>query len=145
MNRNVTLKISGLHMESEREDDSGNGEIQTAAAAEYFYRGEAHYVLYEERQEGSGECVKNRMKYKNQVLELTRKGFIDTHMVFEEGKRHETCYNMPYGQMSMAIHTKKLIFEETESYIHIDVEYALEINGQHQSDSHIEILIEAKK
>lgn len=145
MNRNVTLKISGLHMESEQDDGSENGKIQTTATAEYFYRGEAHYVLYEESQEDSGGCVKNRIKYKNRVLELTRKGLIDTHMVFEEGKRHETCYNMPYGQLSMAIHTKKLIFEETEKCIHIAVEYALEINGQHQSDSHIEILVEAKK
>lgn len=142
MDRNVTLKISGLHMESEQEDSSENSNIQTVVPAEYFHRGEAHYVLYEEMQEGFRESVRNRIKFKNHVLELTRKGPIDTHMVFEEGRYHEACYIMPYGKLIMGIHTKKLAFEETKDSIRVDVEYALEINGQHQADSHITILIQ---
>lgn len=129
-------------MESEQEDGR-SADIQTIVPAEYFYRGEAHYVLYEEMQEGFGGSVKSRIKYKKHILELTRKGLIDTHMVFEEGKKHEACYHMPYGKLFMGIHTKKLMFEETQDKIKFDVEYALEINGQHQADSHIKILIEA--
>lgn len=144
MDRNVTLKISGLHMESEQEDGSENSNIETVVSAEYFRRGEAHYVLYEEMQEGFRESVRNRIKFKNHVLELTRKGPIDTHMVFEEGKYHEACYIMPYGKLIMGIHTKKLTFEETMYSISIDVEYVLEINGQYQADSHIAILIQKK-
>lgn len=144
MDRNVTLTISGLHMESKKDDGVRNSEIQTVIPAEYFYRGDAHYVLYEERQEGSGESTQNRMKFKNHVLELTRKGFIDTHMIFEEGRRHEACYAMPYGQLIMGIYTKKLTFEESADSIRITVEYILEMNGQHQADSSIAIVINGK-
>lgn len=144
MERNVTLMISGLHMESGKEGSAGDSEIQTMVPAEYFCRGDARYVLYEERQEGSGESTQNRMKFKNHVLELTRKGFIDTHMIFEEGRRHEACYAMPYGQMVMGIYTKKLAFEETADSIRITVEYILEMNGQYQADSHIAIVIKGK-
>lgn len=144
MDRNVTLMISGLHTESKNEDNDENGEIQTVVPAEYFYRGDAHYVLYEEHQESSGESTQSRMKYKNHVLELTRKGFIDTHMVFEEGRRHEACYRMPYGQLIMGIYTKKLTFEELVDSIRITVEYVLEMNGQRQADSSIAIVIKGK-
>lgn len=144
MDRNVTLMISGLHMESKNEDSGGDSEIKTVVPAEYFCRGDAHYLLYEERQEDFGESTQNRIKFKNNVLELTRKGFVDTHMIFEEGRRHETCYAMPYGRLTMGIYTKKLTFEENADGISISVEYVLEMNGQHQADSRIAIVIKEK-
>lgn len=144
MGKKVTLVISGLHMESKNEDSGGDSEIKTVVPAEYFCRGDAHYLLYEERQEDSGESTQNRIKFKNNVLELTRKGFVDTHMIFEEGRRHEACYAMPYGQLTMGIYTKKLTFEENADSISISVEYVLEMNGQHQADSRIAIVIKEK-
>ena len=144
MDRNVTLMISGLHMESKNEDSGGDNEIKTVVPAEYFCRGDAHYLLYEERQEDSGESTQNRIKFKNNVLELTRKGFVDTHMIFEEGRQHETCYAMPYGRLTMGIYTKKLTFEESVNSISINVEYVLEMNGQHQAGSRITIVIKEK-
>lgn len=144
MGKKVTLVISGLHMESKNEDGGGDSEIKTVVPAEYFCRGDAHYLLYEERQEDSGESTQNRIKFKNNVLELTRIGFVDTHMIFEEGRRHETRYATPYGQLTMGIYTKKLSFEENVDGISIRVEYVLEMNGQHQADSQINIEIKEK-
>ncbi|MCM1326503.1 MAG: DUF1934 domain-containing protein [Bacteroidales bacterium] len=145
MDQNVTLMISGLHTESKIEDNGGDEEIQTVVPAEYFYRGDAHYVLYEESSESCEESTRSRIKFKNGVLELTRKGFIDTRMVFEEGRQHESCYVMPYGRFIMGIDTKKITFEEAADSIRITVEYALEMNGLHQADSRIAIVIKENK
>ncbi len=38
MDRNVTLVISGLHMESKNEDSGGDSEIKSVVTAEYFDR-----------------------------------------------------------------------------------------------------------
>lgn len=138
MNRNVMLTISGLH--SGEADD--NGSVETKMRAEYFKRAETHYLLYEETEEGFEQTCKNRMKFRNNMLELTRQGLLNTHMIFEENKTHMTSYRTPYGQMLLGIHTKKVEMQEQENFIRLVVEYTLEADEAYLSDSRIEISIE---
>lgn len=138
MDRNVMLTISGLH--SGEADD--NGSVETKVRAEYFKRNETHYLLYEEKEEGFKQTSKNRMKFRDNMLELTRQGLLNTHMVFEENKTHVTPYQTPYGQMLLGIHTKKVDMQEQENFIRVVVEYTLEADEAYLSDSRIEICIE---
>ncbi len=138
MDRNVMLTISGLH--SGEADD--NGSVETKVRAEYFKRNESHYLLYEEKEEGFGQTSQNRIKFRGNMLELTRQGLLNTHMVFEENKRHMTPYQTPYGQMLLEIHTKKVDMQEQENCIRVVVEYTLEADEAYLSDSRIEICIE---
>ena len=91
MDRNVMLTISGLH--SGEADE--NGSVETKVRAEYFKKNETHYLLYEEKEEGFQQTSKNRMKFRDNMLELTRQGLLNTHMVFEENKTHMTPYQTP--------------------------------------------------
>lgn len=140
MNREVTLTISGLHMGDGTEDANMN----TVTAAEYFQRNNSHYLLYEEKMEGFMQPLKNRIKFRNNMLELTRQGLVDTHMIFEEKKKHVTNYTMPYGEITLGIDTRKVSVEEGKDSIQVTVEYALEMNGEHQADSRIRIVITEK-
>lgn len=138
MDRSVMLTISGLH--SGEADD--NGSVETKVRAEYFKRNESHYLLYEEKEEGFEQTSQNRIKFRGNMLELTRQGLLNTHMVFEENKRHMTPYQTPYGQMLLEIHTKKVDMQEQENCIRVVVEYTLEADEAYLSDSRIEICIE---
>lgn len=137
MDRNVMLTISGLH--SGEADE--NGSVETKVRAEYFKKNETHYLLYEEKEEGFKQTSKNRMKFRDNMLELTRQGLLNTHMVFEENKTHMTPYQTPYGQMLLGIHTKKVDIQEQENFIRVIVEYTLEADEAYLSDSRIEICI----
>lgn len=139
MDRSVMLTISGLH--SGEADE--NGSVETKVRAEYFKRNETHYLLYEEKEEGFKQTSKNRMKFRGNMLELTRQGLLNTHMVFEENKTHMTPYQTPYGQMLLGIHTKKVDMQEQENFIRVVVEYTLEADEAYLSDSRIEICIES--
>ena len=131
------LTISGLH--SGEADE--NGSVETKVRAEYFKKNETHYLLYEEKEEGFKQTSKNRMKFRDNMLELTRQGLLNTHMVFEENKTHMTPYQTPYGQMLLGIHTKKVDIQEQENFIRVIVEYTLEADEAYLSDSRIEICI----
>lgn len=137
MNKNVMLTISGLHSGAEQD----NGSVETAVAAEYFNKNGTHYLLYEEKEEGFEQVSKNRIKFRDNMLELTRQGLLRTCMIFEEGKKHMTSYQTPYGQMILGIDTKKLRIEEQEKSIRVVAEYVLEADGEYLSDSRIEINI----
>ena len=140
MNREVMLSISGLHAGGEAD----NGSVETMAEAEYFYKNGSHYIIYEEKAEGFEKTSKCRIKFKENILELTRQGLLETHMIFEKDKKHMTMYQTPYGQMLLEVDTRKLLIMETDNSIRVLVEYILEADGAYLSDSKIEIVIRNK-
>lgn len=141
MNREVELSISGLQWGTDTDQDN----IETVVKAEYFKKNDSHYLLYEETMEGFSQTSKNRMKFKNNILEMTRQGLMNTHMVFEENKKHVTNYVTPYGSLLLGIDTKKFCVEEKDDCIQVMVDYVLETEGEILSQNKIEIRIRERQ
>ena len=80
MNREVELVLSGLH---DAEGTSDKDAVETAQTAQYFKRNDSHYLLYEEDMEGFDGTCKSRIKFRDNLLELTRQGAVEMHMIFE--------------------------------------------------------------
>lgn len=140
MNREVKLSIAGLHFSEENDENN----VVSRYDAEYFKKNDSHYLIYEEMQEGFSKAVRNRIKCKDKLVELTRQGLMQTHMVFEEGQKHVTQYVTPYGEISLGIDTKRIALEEQAHSITITVEYVLEADGAYLSDCKIVIHAEDK-
>lgn len=141
MNREVELVLSGLH---DTEGASDKNAVKTAQTAQYFKRNDSHYLLYEENMEGFDGVCKSRIKFRDNLLELTRQGAVDMHMIFEENKRHMIPYNTPYGQLMLGIETSRVLVEEQEDQIHVTVEYTLDHEGEPLSESCLKIHIREK-
>ncbi len=140
MTKDVLLSIKGLQFDGTPEDT----EIETVTAAEYYKRNNSHYVIYEERVEGFEETTKNVIKFKENSLDLMRKGLINAHMVFEENKKNMTNYATPYGDILIGIDAGRIHMEEDADCICVNVEYALEINYEHMADCRITMNIRSK-
>ena len=141
MNREVELVLSGLH---DAEGASDKDAVETAQTAQYFKRHDSHYLLYEEDIEGFDGTCKSRIKFRDNLLELTRQGAVEMHMIFEENKRHMIPYNTPYGQLMLGIETGRVLVEEQEDQIHVTVEYTLDHEGEPLSESCLKIHIREK-
>ena len=142
MTREVLLTLRGLQFD-QREEDADKVEMVTVG--DYYKRNDRHYVVYEEITEGFTQPTKNRLKFSEHMLELTRNGLVNVHMVFQENKKNLTNYNTPFGQILVGIDTKKIQVEEHEDNIVVDVDYALDINYEFLSDCHIRIDICSKE
>lgn len=66
--------------------------------------------------EEDGECVT-----------LMRTGGYNSQMVFEEGRRHLSMYNTPYGAMAIGVNTRHLLAELDEKGGCVEVDYTIEI------------------
>lgn len=141
MTKEVLLAIKGLQFDGSEE----NTEIETLISAEYYKRNDSHYVMFEEAHEGFEETSKNLIKFKENSLDLTKKGLVNVHMVFEENKKSITNYSTPYGDIMIGIDARKINMREEEEQISVDVDYALEMNYEHMADCHISILLQARK
>ena len=135
MGEMVNISIRGLLAG----EDAQTGDLETKVCAEYFKKGQAYYFFYEEQPDGFEQKCKSRIKYKDNVLELVRQGLIETRMVFEKDTQHMTRYVVPYGEVMLGIQASEVSLKETEERIQILVEYDLEMDGEHQAHSKIEI------
>lgn len=140
MTKEVIAAIRGLHFSME----DGADKMETIMPAEYFYRSGCHYLIYEDMEEGSGQKTRNLIKCRPQLMELTRKGLVDVHMVFEEQKKNVSCYTTPFGSVMVGIDTSKVDINEEPEKITLSVDYALDINYEQFATCRINVEISAK-
>ncbi|MBR4027185.1 MAG: DUF1934 domain-containing protein [Lachnospiraceae bacterium] len=140
MTKDIIITICGLQTGSNTDGQP----IESITTGEYYYKNDKHYFLYEEVMEGEIKTTKNRIKLAPGYMELTKKGVVSVHMVFEENSKNITHYYTPYGTLIMGIDTKKVSINETEDEIDIVVEYALEINQEYVADCDIKINVKSK-
>lgn len=142
MTKEVLLTLRGLQFD-QREENADKIEIVTVG--DYYKKSDKHYVIYEEITEGFDRPTKNRLKIDSHMVELTRNGLVNVHMIFQENKKNMSNYNTPFGQILVGIDTKRIVIEEREDAVLVDVEYALDINYEFLSDCHIRIEIRPKE
>ncbi|BBF44526.1 hypothetical protein lbkm_3239 [Lachnospiraceae bacterium KM106-2] len=139
MTKDVLISISGLQFEI-NEDEA----IEVISVGDYHYRNEKHYILYEDvvpDENGKDELTKNMIKVGNNIVEITKKGANNVHMVFELGKKNMTLYNTPIGALMIGLNTTSLVVKESEEELLINIEYSLDINYSHVSDCAITIKV----
>ena len=112
--------------------------------AEYFQKGESHYLFYEEQPEGFPAPLKTRIKRKGETLEIHRQGPGGSTMFFAPGQTYCTEYYTPYGKLFLDIVTDKLVIGSAKdsAWAETVVEYALYSDGEILA--HYRIVIEQK-
>ena len=135
MTKEVLLSIRGLQIAPDDQKDT----VEVYTPGQYYFRNGKHFFLYEEVEEGSKKVTKNVIKVTDDYMELTKKGLVNVHMVFERDKKNVTYYYTPYGSLLVGIDAYKVEVHEEDSEIQIDVEYALEVNNEHLANCHIGI------
>lgn len=139
MEKEVLLALKGLQFAVDEE--GGAQALETITAAEFYERGGSRFVIYDEVTEGFEDTTRNMIKFKDSLVEVTKKGLMNVHMVFEENKKNMTSYQTPFGNILIGIDTGKINIEENTDNIRICVDYTLEANYEHLADCRIEMNI----
>ena len=135
MGNQVKLTVTGR-----QKDEFGTETVtETKAAAEYFERNGTIYILYEETPEGTGAVTKNTIKLKNNVLELTKKGTLNTRMVFDAQNDYRMDYQTPLGCLQMDIHTETVTCTCLDELPQITAKYTLTMDENLLSNSIVTI------
>lgn len=147
MTKDVLVSIRGLQFAdsdvSQASSDEELDRIETICPGEYYFRNNGHFIIYEELLGEFQEPIKNVIKLRDKEFTVSKKGPVNVQMVFSEGKKTMTDYYTPYGNIMIALDTKKVAFEESESDLNINIAYGLEANYQFIADCDIAIHITA--
>lgn len=137
MNRDVEVTVTGV-----QEDGSGN-EIVTdlKTPGQYFEKSGCKYLLYREQDADSGAATANTLKIKSGILELSRKGSINSRMIFEPGETHPASYVTAYGTLRLEVCTENLKCLFTATGARIQITYRLLMTGEFLSRNRLVIKI----
>ncbi len=140
MTKQVLITISGLQLMG---GETGRP-VEVVTAGEYYQKNGKHYLFYEEAVEGSREHIENRLKIGEGSLEVTKKGLIRTHMVFEKGRKTRTSYETPFGGIEMEFATSKVLLQESEESMDLQVCYSMEMDNVFLADCSIRVNVKSK-
>lgn len=144
MTKEVLITIQGLQMDAEAQNDEEMDKIESIYPGEYYFRNGSHYILYDELMEGETTPIKNVIKLREKEFTLTKKGIINTQMVFTEGRKNMTSYETPFGNIMIALDTEKIEAKETDNELEIHIDYGLEANYQYIADCNITVIVTSR-
>lgn len=142
MKDKVFVKIRGLNI-AEEIDDTEDSEVVQEDAIEVISVGKyavvngKEYVKYEEVYEEFEKKARCLIKIENDKIEVSKKGAINSNLIFNKNEKTDTLYDTPYGSLSLGVVTKEMDIKRTDDTINIEIEYSLEYNYNKLSDNRI--------
>lgn len=110
MTKDVLISISGLQFAGGENSEP----VEVITSGSYYKKNGRHYILYDEVAEDTAGTTKNIIKLGDEVLDITKRGETNVHMMFEKDKKNVTYYYTPYGNLLIGIDATKVQVEETE-------------------------------
>lgn len=132
MTKEVLLALKGLQFDGSSQED-----MTTILPAAYYKRNGKHYLIYDEIMEGFSGNTQNIIKFHEKELDVTKKGMVNVHLLFEENRKNLSNYGTPFGDIMVGIHTSNIRLQEEEKLIQVQVDYDLELNYEHLANCSI--------
>ena len=124
MKKDVIISIKG----QQRGEGIDEEPIELVTAGTLERLGGGCYTLSYEESEVTGLAgTLTTIRVEADRVTLQRVGAVNSQMVFEEGRRHLSMYDTPYGALSVGIHTRKMRCCLNDMGGEVEVHYALEI------------------
>jgi uncharacterized beta-barrel protein YwiB (DUF1934 family) len=125
MRKNVLISIKGLQR-FDGVEDMDTVELVTPGVLTTVAGG--YNLSYRETEITGLEGTVTSFQVFPKQVSLIRVGSVCLQMVFEEGRRHFSVYETPYGNMSVGVRTQKMRNSLGASGGRIDIKYAIEID-----------------
>ena len=124
MEKDVVISIKGIQKYENTDPDV----IELVTAGRLTRVGESYTLSYQESELTGLEGTLTTIQVDGEQVTLMRAGECTSPMVFQEGRRHLSMYNTPYGAMAIGVNTRHLLADLTDQGGDIEIDYAIEID-----------------
>lgn len=137
MKREVTLAIKGCQTYQDQEPEII--ELMTDGIMEF--RNGGWDISYEESELTGLAGVTTTFRVEPGKVTLTRKGTLDSQMIFQENVVHESLYQMPFGALMLSVKATQVFFDIVPDGGVIDLSYNISIENSEAGviDYHLDI------
>lgn len=135
--RKAMVRVTGMQFGQDIAD--GEDTIESMMPGSCRKIGEFYYIKYEELQEGFTQKTDVLLKARPGLLEMTKKGLINVHMIIEAGETHQTNYTTPFGNLLFTLRGKNVAVSEDETGIQLRARYSMDVNCEYLSENDIRV------
>ena len=140
MTKDVLVSVTGTQFFGDGQDA-----VEIITPGTYYLKNGKHYILYDEAIADTDIVTHNTVKAAPGQVEVAKNGAVETRMVFESGKKTMANYLTPLGLIVLGLTTVDIKLREEENAVHVNVDYALEMNGEHVSNCQIGICAQSRE
>lgn len=140
MTEKVIVSLKGL----QRMDGEVGEPIELVSHGTYRYEDGKHLIQYEEVDEEEQKTTKVSVVATPSHVEIVKRGLSNVEMFFHENQKTISCYQTPFGDLTMGIDTTKICVTEHGDRIEIVLNYGLDMNNSHVADCSMEMKIASK-
>ena len=125
MKENVIISIRGSQIY-----DGQEPEVTELVTEGILCREEKGYtIVYQESELTGLEGTTTRLCMEGGRVTLLREGNVNSQMIFEEGEKHLSMYETPYGALAVVIDTRQIVNTMGETGGELKIRYAIEIDN----------------
>ncbi len=131
MKKDVIITIRGL----QTFEDAGEDNVELVTNGRFYNKGGCYYVSYKESElTGLGNTT-TTVKIEKDKVTVIRFGDLESHMIFEEGQKHISYYDMGFGGLTVGVNTRSIDKNLTDAGGNMRIDYAMEINNSVAGES----------
>ena len=137
MKRTVVLSIQG----TQRYEDQEPEVIELVTEGTMEFRAGGWDIAYEESALTGLEGVTTTFRVEPNQITLTRTGKLNSQMIFRQGERHDSLYQMEFGTLMLTVEAKFMYFDILPEGGSIDLTYGISIENTQAGiiDYHLDI------
>ena len=124
MEKEVVISIKGMQQYEGALPDA----VELVTAGRLARDGTGYTLSYQESELTGLDGTLTTIQVDGEQVTLMRVGEFNSQLVFQEGRRHLSVYNTPYGAMSVGVHTRHLLAQLSDQGGDIEVDYAIEVD-----------------
>ena len=124
MEKEVVISIKGMQQYEGALPDA----VELVTAGRLARDGTGYTLSYQESELTGLEGTLTTIQVDGEQVTLMRVGEFNSQLVFQEGRRHFSMYNTPYGAMTIGVNTRHLLAQLTDQGGDIEVDYSVEVD-----------------
>ncbi len=122
--------------------DGDTDRMSYSTEGQLYKKSGKFYINYPEGELlGRERCSTTLKVAPDGVVTMLRSGETHTRMVFEAGQCHMSCYETPFGNLTVSVATNELSVDMSENGGKLDIDYNLTINNTSHSRNRLSIKV----
>lgn len=124
MEKDVVISIKGM----QKYENAAPDAVELVTEGRLWKDGAGYVLTYQESELTGLEGTLTTIQVEGEQVTMMRVGEFNAQMVFQEGRRHLSMYNTPYGAMAIGVNTRHLLAELNEHGGDIEIDYVIEVD-----------------
>ena len=136
MSEEVLIEIKSKQVVGDQEENT-----DVIARGVHSIENGLHHLEYDEFDSETDDKTSSKIVFDEGLAKVQRTGAFNGSLIFEKGKKRESMYSTPFGEINWDIITHDIQIEEQEKELNLKIVYELYAQNEKVSDHTISVNI----